>query len=540
MNPRIAATIVAAAATAATAPALAAGTWRTVTVAPQLSGGGMTLLSDGTVLCKTVAGNTYGDVWMKLTPNALGSYAAGTWSTVATMNHTRYYFSSQMLRDGRVYVAGGEYGTGKATAEVYNPLTNTWTLLPNPGANVSDANSEMLPDGRVMQALVAGTLRSNVIFNPVTNTYSAGPSCVGIHNESAWLKLADDSILMVDRNSTASERYHPSTNTWIADATVPVALYDPYGLETGGAVLLPDGRAMFFGSLGPTAFYTRPASGNVGTWTAGPSIPNGHGQPDAPVAMMPNGRILLAASPAPTSANHFPTPTFFYEFNPVTNAYTALPAPDGAASVNEVAFAWTFLCLPNGSILVCQLETNQYYIYEPDGTPLAAGRPQLDTITRVSAGNYRLFGRGFNGISEGACYGDDWQMATNYPVVRLSAANGTVRYARTANWNLTGVQTGAQQTTTDMALPAGIKPGSYSLEVTANGIASLSRAFFVPNPACPNDLDLDGAVNGSDLALLLAAWGGTGTSTGAGDLDGDGTVGGGDLALLLGSWGICP
>ena len=53
-------------------------------------------------------------------------------------------------------------------------------------------------------------------------------------------------------------------------------------------------------------------------------------------------------------------------------------------------------------------------------------------------------------------------------------------------------------------------------------------------PDCPGDLNGDGAVNGGDLGLLLAAWGGPG-----GDLNGDGVTDGGDLGLLLSYWGNC-
>lgn len=48
------------------------------------------------------------------------------------------------------------------------------------------------------------------------------------------------------------------------------------------------------------------------------------------------------------------------------------------------------------------------------------------------------------------------------------------------------------------------------------------------------DLDGNGAVDASDLALLLAAWG---TGNPAIDLDLDGSVGAGDLSILLGAWG---
>src|SRR5215831_16983015 len=175
------------------------GTWTAVTnLAPDANGGGMLLLSDGTVLCKTFSGGTdgIGNIYDRLTPDASGSYANGTWSRIAPMINTRLYYSSQVLKDGRVYVCGGEYGTGGSSGETYDPLTNKWTAAPAPGAFVSDANSEILDNGNVLQAIVQGNpfLKQTKIYDPVANAYSAGPSCIGFHNESAWVKLPDNSI----------------------------------------------------------------------------------------------------------------------------------------------------------------------------------------------------------------------------------------------------------------------------------------------------------------------------------------------------------
>jgi hypothetical protein len=50
----------------------------------------------------------------------------------------------------------------------------------------------------------------------------------------------------------------------------------------------------------------------------------------------------------------------------------------------------------------------------------------------------------------------------------------------------------------------------------------------------PADLNGDGAVNGLDLGILLAQWGGAGPA----DLNGDGVVNGLDLGLLLSNWTI--
>jgi len=54
--------------------------------------------------------------------------------------------------------------------------------------------------------------------------------------------------------------------------------------------------------------------------------------------------------------------------------------------------------------------------------------------------------------------------------------------------------------------------------------------------AGPADFDGDGAINASDLAILLAAWGTCAPGTCATDLDGDGATGSADLAALLAAW----
>ncbi len=70
------------------------------------------------------------------------------------------------------------------------------------------------------------------------------------------------------------------------------------------------------------------------------------------------------------------------------------------------------------------------------------------------------------------------------------------------------------------------------------GKLDVFEAVSAVAPLCPADIDLDGAVGGSDLITLLGAWG---KNPGhPADFDGDGNVGAGDLILLLGNWGPCP
>src|SRR5579863_962591 len=99
-------------------------------------------------------GLTYGTHWDRLTPDITGSYINGTWdNTMPPMHYDREFFSTQVLQDGRVYIAGGENGTGGEYAEVYDPVANTWTLTGSiPGGwNIYDGNSEILYNGTVLE-----------------------------------------------------------------------------------------------------------------------------------------------------------------------------------------------------------------------------------------------------------------------------------------------------------------------------------------------------------------------------------------------------
>lgn len=77
-------------------------------------------------------------------------------------------------------------------------------------------------------------------------------------------------------------------------------------------------------------------------------------------------------------------------------------------------------------------------------------------------------------------------------------------------------------TQVDFEDPGGVRP-------------EMMAAWAPASDPCPADLDGDGAVGSSDLAILLGAWG----ASGPGDFDGGG-VGSADLAILLGAWGPCP
>jgi galactose oxidase-like protein len=449
--------------------ALAVGTWIPLANTPPAYISLMLQLSDGTVMCQGFQDTN----WFLLTPDNNGSYVNGTWTTLAAMSDSRLYFSSQVLRDGRVLVAGGEYGsvTNTLSAEYYQPTNNTWTLTQPSPVVFSDSASEMLPNGDVIVAPVeGGGGLDTIIYSAVSNSWSFGPQLLVAQNEASWVKLPDDSILTIDNFTTTTERYIPSLNQWIADSTAPVNLYNAKG-ELGAAFLLPNGKVFFIGATNQTLIYTPTGNTNAGTWTLGPRIPNNLGANDAPAAMMANGKILCALG---DDVNQV-APTYFYEYDYVANAFTLVASPTGGTNYNQPTYPETMLDLPDGTVLFAGFSP-QPYIYQPDGSPLTAGKPVIKSVTANGDGSYHVTGTLFDGISEGAAFGDDWQMSTCRPLAHITNSAGNVLYCRTYNWSSTGVMTGTNILTTEMTLPAGTTNGTYPLFITANG--NTSDAFY--------------------------------------------------------------
>src|SRR5216684_941875 len=297
-----------------------AGTWQPLTNQPPFQACTMLLLTDGSVF---VNGYQSTQNW-KLVPDSDGSYVNGTWVRLADMLTTRLYYASAVLADGRVFVAGGEYSTSGGDTkdvEIYDPVWNTWKTINAPPGwnNIGDAPCCMLADGRVLLGSIFTTETS--IFDPATDTFSAGPNKADTSSEETWTLLPDGTVLVVEcNNHPQAEKYVPSSNTWVSAGTVPADLVQASSIEIGPTLVLPDGTAFCVGATGTTDIYTPPANpSQPGTWTQGPTFPaDGTGQPreakDTPGVLLPNGRVLVTVGPGVDGFNVGAT---FYEYNPI-------------------------------------------------------------------------------------------------------------------------------------------------------------------------------------------------------------------------------
>jgi hypothetical protein len=459
--------------------------------------GHMLLLPDGRVMVQTDGGSA----WEFLSPDGSGHYGDGTWSSCPSMNYSREFYSSDVLQNGKVFVAGGEYNADGtfgepdgAKAEVFDPQANngagSWTEVDPPtslldpslaafspygGYNQGFADSEsvVVADGNVLVAPVfPGILDGTLLYNPFNNTWSAGgTSATYNQDEASWVKLPDDSILTIDPYGTDCQRYLPASNTWIQDATVPINLYSTNS-EIGASLLMANGKVLYVGGNNQTEIYTpSPLGGNNnGSWSPGPNLPGSLVMRDAPSCVLNNGKLLLALVP-PTGDS----PIYLYEYDPNANSFNFV-FEDTSGQISDRC---AMIQLPDGDVLFD--DTHVVYDYTPDPSPLAAGQPQINKVQWNPDGTLHLTGTVFNGISQGAMYGDDQQQDSNYPLVKFTSG-GNVYYGRTYNWSSTSVATGGKVVTTEVALPPAVFdfPNSYTLQVVANGNASAPVSFYGP------------------------------------------------------------
>jgi hypothetical protein len=431
------------------------------------------LLTDGTVMFQ---GGGESD-WWKLTPDNSGSYVKGTWKQMASLpsGYQPYAFASAVLADGRLLIEGGEYNFDEFAftdlGAIYDPVKNTWTMVkpPKNWGFIGDSPSSVLPDGRYLlgrkfdkrvAALDPKTLQWTELGSTGKNDENA---------EEGWTLMPDGTILTVDvKGNPDSESYDSTAQKWTTLGNTPVNLQGPpevgcipYGKnkeycppgEIGPAILRPDGSVYATGALhqgdstGHTAIYS------AGTWTAGPDFPNGDQAGDSFAALLPNGKVLVEGDSGT-----------LYEF-------------DGKNLTPEVSAGGNLLVLPTGQIIVGGSE-----VYTSKGKYSASWAPTItqspSSVTRGTT--YQITGTQFNGLSQANAFGDEFETATNYPLVRITNnSSHHVFYAKTHDHSTMGVATGSTPVSTNFDVPAKMETGASTLVVVANGIPSKAVGITV-------------------------------------------------------------
>jgi len=449
------------------------------------SAGTASLRTDGSVM---VEDNNTG-IWWKLVPDPTGDYANGSWVLLVSepSGYDPLYFGSAVLPDDKMVFEGGEYNFGvlddTTLGFLFDEKAGTWTGIAPPSgwSKIGDAPTVVLPNGTFMLGSCCSANEALLDESSLTWT-STGAGKADANSEEGWTLLPNGKVLTVDtQNGTQSELYSPSTGTWSLAGKLPVGITYDCGMgivpELGPAVLRPNGTVFVAGANGYTAIY----NSKTGKWSKGPIFPpnSGGGQngvADGPAALLPDGNVLVMAS----SINPcFRTPSDFFEFNGST--FTAVPGPPNAG--NDASYYGRMVVLPNGGHVLFTDGSSDVEVYRPAGVAKSTWLPTItscpaSTVTRGTA--YTVKGTQFNGLSQGAAYGDDAQSATNFPLVRFTmTASGDVYYGRTKSFSTMGVATGAKVVSAKIVPLPTMATGAATMIIVTNGLESNSCSVTV-------------------------------------------------------------
>jgi hypothetical protein len=312
----------------------------------------------------------------------------------------------------------------------------------------------------------------NALFNGPNSWTATGSVLQSSNDESGFTLLSNDLVLTVDAKSDSpcgtskgSELYDQGTGVWSCGPSTPVQLYNSVDEELGAAVLMYNNKVLQFGgNVVATAIYD--VAGN--TWSAGPTPAGGLNQADGPAALEPNGKVLAMLSPG-----LFQSGCQMVEYDPVTNTLTNAANPANCPS--DSSFVGHLMVLPTGQIMFTDF-SGGVEIYTPAAGVVSGVAPTINSVSGTinsPSTNNALSGAQLNGLTENNAYGDDYQAATNYPLVQLVqvAAPNNVYYATTHNESTHSIAP-STLATTQFDVPAGLPAGNYTLFVIANGIES--------------------------------------------------------------------
>ena len=165
-----------------------------------------------------------------------------------------------------------------------------------------------------------------------------------------------------------------------------------------------------------------------------------------------------------------------FEWNGSTLTEVVNP-PNGTG---DSSFYGHMLMLPTGQIMFADL-SNDIELFNSAGSQYTGWTPTvlLTNLVFSRGATVKINGSKFNGATQNNAYGDDFQDATNYPIIRFTnIATGHVFYGKTHGHSTMAVgYPGPTYTYVD--IPSGMETGSTNMQVVVNGIASTNYTIGI-------------------------------------------------------------
>jgi len=193
-----------------------------------------------------------------LSSSELFDPATGTWAMTGPLNTARSGHTATLLPDGRVLVAGGDDSTNGvytdfSSAEIYDPLSGTWSYTSPMQTNRVGHKAILLPSGNVLVTggvSASNFLASSELFDPHAGTWTYTGSMSTNRSGFTTTLLPDGRVLVAGgENQTgwcyaSAELYDPGTGAW---TTLASLMNSPRVSHT--ATLLPNGKVLLAGGF---------------------------------------------------------------------------------------------------------------------------------------------------------------------------------------------------------------------------------------------------------------------------------------------------
>jgi Kelch motif/Galactose oxidase, central domain len=275
----------------------------------------MVTLDDGRVL---VTGGANGGVdgAPSFSSTKIWDSASGVWKDGGALNEARTNSVGALLKDGRVFVAGGTFYDGIHTArslksaEIYDPAHDAWSKVAAMPTALGYATGVRLADGRALIVGSPDATSFDLGFAPVALVYDPSADAwtqagtVGHGGPAEIVALPDGGALLL---MGSAQRFDPATGRWSAVAA------DREFVETQ-AVLLPSGQVLVVGgqaASGPDDD-SWPALDRADLWnpTTGawdPVAPMPQGRQDGEMVVLSDGSVLYSAGAIAGNPNSAPS-----------------------------------------------------------------------------------------------------------------------------------------------------------------------------------------------------------------------------------------
>jgi Kelch motif len=329
---------------------------------------------------------------------------AGIVSAIRGMRAKRAAHTATLLNTGKVLIAGGFVGEGNGlmSAELFDPITNTFTQAENLNTARAGHTATRLLNGKI---LIAGGyngdyLDSAELYDPASGKISSTGKMITARSGHVATRLKNGKVLLAGGVGKGwsfladAELYDPANNTFTATGGLAVPR------ESHTATLLKDGKVLITGGhKGRRSAITIHTSAEIydpttGIFTTTGNLTIKRHKHDA--TLLADGRVLIVGgSDERNGQGAYQNAEIF---NPLTGTFHAV----GNMNASRYKLQGTTILLKNGKVLIAG-GSNRAEVFDPASNTFSLaggdmGTPRLfATATMLDSGQVLIAG----GYSDG-------------------------------------------------------------------------------------------------------------------------------------------